>query len=265
VNTQTKENRLSAVDLRMKENNLPVINWERIERSLRQQTRASGQEDACPALLGTLRSIVSCCGSFTASRKKLLAIGKALLNPDKKIVCPICLDPSDLLVPNTVPELVREHERFLESISDAFGNPPVMMLVPTHDNVSTRKETLELVQTIHRHVQSRGWQALPMEDVFSSVHEREHFWMQTLGDTEDSRRCVRAFARARAAAGLYARRNPGASETEIVDLALRTSAQYLALGELVRQNNWFICNHTTLNLSWYGKMEVALLHNPIKL
>jgi hypothetical protein len=251
-----------VADCRMKENNVPVLNWSRIERSLRQYARRSGSEEECPDLIRKLRDLVLLCGSYTASRKKLIAIGKALLNPNLEIVCSVCLRPRDLRAPENIPELVRHHEQFLAKILSVVGPVPVTILIPIHDCPAFTKEAYDLVRTIGNYMIKNGWVTRVMDDVFPEIRELENYWVRELQDEKTLVR-IRAFANARLAVGLYCQRGVDIREDEAENLTRRTSAQYLALGGLVQKRNWLICNHTTLNLSWYGKVGSALLHNPV--
>ncbi len=251
-------------DAKLKENNLPTLNWRRISKAVRQYAWPD-MVDECPAVLKDLTCIAELCGSHSVGRKKLLALSKSLLNPERKVVCPICLDTHDLVSPGNVPLLVKKHEQFLCALFERIGSLPVVMSVPTHEAVATSGRATEIVATVNEYVRHRGWCAHAMHELFPDIAERETFWVRELQNADSTQRRLRDFARKRRESGVYLHRSPGVSADETVTLTLRTSAQYLALGESIKTSNWIVCNHTTLNLAWYSRVGAALLHNPVYL
>lgn len=63
---------------------------------------------------------------------------------------------------------------------------------------------------------------------------------------------------------MYERINPRFTWEQMQHRTARTAAQYLILGRWAAQNGYIISNHTTVNLQWYRKTGVGLIHNPIK-
>lgn len=263
-----KNNNDPIADQKIKENNLPMVPWKRIRQAIRKYVEkdmpGKVSDTDVLAKIEHLKFLASVSGSYSIGRKKISALAKALLNQEVKIVCPICLDWRDIDAPEVVPELVRKHELFLEKAFAQLEKIPVILLIPTYEYENKSAAVLTLIQTIREHVSDRGWLVMSMLEVFPDILMKERECVDKIRASDffaDGR--IERLAEQRR--DLYAQRAPAISFEKSVSLTLRTSAQYMAFGESVHARGWIICNHTTANLFWYGKTNVALLHNPVYL
>lgn len=255
----------SNADDIIKQNNLPTLNWKRISKAINQHMREKGE---CPqtAVLKLLENVVKLCGSYSTGRKRLIAIAKSLIDSQCEIVCPICLEVNDISSPQNVPRLVEKHVTFLKNIFVYTGTCPVRFLIPTHEYNSMSDNALQIVQTIKHYAQNKELgTAQALNAIFPDIENREVEWIRILNERNATDGHLRYLIHARTSSRHYQRRNPGISEYATASLTVRTSAQYLAFGEAIKERNWLICNHTTPNLAWYNRVGVAYLHNPVYL
>jgi len=247
---------------RMQANNRPMLKWKRISKSIA-ASLPLGQKGRAPAIVERLQKLSEHCGSYSLGRKRLRAIAAALDNPTGKIAVPVCLDHRDFIDPRKLPAIVAKHTAFIERIMKVTGPREVLLLIPVHEYEQECGAASTLVETVQAAVSAYGWSAQPMLKVFPDIQWHERRWVETLMLNERSRERLQDLARARA--GVYSIRAPGASPDTIASLTVRTSSQYLAFGEAVQERNWMVVNHTTPNLAWYAVVNAALLHNPVYL
>jgi hypothetical protein len=118
----------------------------------------------------------------------------------------------------------------------------------------TLEKTRELVAPF-------GWAVTRLSEYVPDLVLRERNAYETLllNDVYSARLEAYAIARTR----MYLAIDPSATPARMRERTLRTASQYIALGKFANEHKCVICNHTTVNLSWYRETETALLHNPI--
>jgi hypothetical protein len=106
-----------------------------------------------------------------------------------------------------------------------------------------------------------GWCADFMTNTIPGLLAAEHERMQELLTDSKYRQQLTTDAMGRTE--LYRSINPRMTSEEMLRRTARVAAQYLALGVCAAKRNVVVCNHSTVNLSWYKRTEVGLLHNPV--
>lgn len=174
--------------------------------------------------------------------------------------------------------LARRHAAFLQPITKAVPGARVTVMYADLeardraiaqacgiDSITFLQRVDASIEATRRELRGRDgtWRVERMTDVIDNLPTRElaaRRWL--MSSPERVQRLERdAFARS----DMYDRINPLMGPEERIQRTLRTSAQYVALGQEATKHQTIICGHTTTNLHWYEAVGAALLHNNVRL
>ncbi len=260
-----------------------TIDWNRVLKALRQFCRQQELDEFfLPSILEKLQSLCPHVGEYSKSRSMMTRIGKCLLQPECFIWAPACPDYAHTngrynfqSIGGGLSLLAEKHILFLRTVTRLLGIRNVTILIADHeadDEVicksigKTREEFLELIRASKiftlEAVSSLGWSVELMTDVMPLLIKKE----------EEKQNYIRGqasfeahlFRETNDRIELYQKISNTLGFDDMKMRTVRTAAQYLALGEFAAEKGAIIANHTTTNLSWYLKTDVAVLHNPVK-
>ena len=260
---------------------VPVINWKRLEKFVRQESQRMHGADA-DMVMDKLWRIGDLCGEGTQGRQAINRVAASLMTTKCKpvIIAPCCPDYTHVDGRYTfrglsggVSLLTSLHIQFLESLVEILPDATIRILIADQEAQDlalcqacgkSQEEFLVLVAQSIRNTQDKvasyGWQTEPFTQYMPDLLEQEReISAELLVDSEFS---YQLHDETMTRAEMYARIGRF-SVAEQLQRTARTASQYLALGRRVRQENGIVVNHTTTNLSWYARAEVAVLHNPV--
>jgi len=258
-----------------------AIDWRRIQKAILQRTRARGFAERVEKAMSQLFQLVEICGEFTKNRKMLVRIGNILLDQNPIIIAPCCPDYGHENgrynfrgLNGSVPLLATKHIEFLKKVVKIIPKAKLILLVADLESEDeairkavkkTKSEFDRLIreslEAIREAIKKSCWNAELMTSMIPNLKEKEIEISKWIEKNEKFKSRLRIDTNSRSK--MYWKINPSFSYEEKLKRTIRTAAQYLAFGELLSQKGCIICNHTTVNLSWYLQTEVGVLHNPV--
>ena len=255
---------------------------DRTESFLRQYARKTGQADRLSYVLATLSVILPHLGDRSHSRVMQNRIGQLLFAETITVVAPSCPDYSHedglytfTKLGSSIPLLAVQHHGLLMALKRHVTGLRCEILVAdleATDEAIQKKVGLAEAEFKSRvassiAVTSRAFKPVGIEvhamserfprlatlkqQFFSTMHADEQLYARFATDTI-------------ARSGMY--RKLGITDPELMLVrTIKTAAEYAALATLAEAEGVLICNHETVNLSWYTLYGAALLHNPVSL
>lgn len=252
--------------------------WSSLAHTLSGEARKSQSHRQVEEVMAWLRVIADSGGEY--SKPGLLPLGRTLLfSPAPTILAPCCpdyghkdgqYDFSGLR--GGISLLAQRQIEFLMGLSAQGFKLPVCLMYADQEAEDielcrvvqqTRESFIGLVESSIRQtslIVPTGWQVRKFSEILPLLSKEEGVEGQRLLCEEEA--VINRDAHARRA--MYERINPRFTWEQMQHRTARTAAQYLILGRWAAQNGYIISNHTTVNLQWYRKTEVGLIHNPIK-
>lgn len=241
----------------------------------------SDPEKRVDRALKTLSELLPLLGARSHTRPMINRIGIALLYNTVTVIAPSCPDYSHTHgkydfkhAGSGVPLLSRLHIAFLERISSLVPGFQCEIVVADHEaNDSELCRLLGLEQRVFQarvhasiaatgfDLRSYGWQVSAMTDRFPDLETREQRFMAVFRTDERIMKRIKNDTLARKQ--MYERlgvHDPIAR----FERTLRTAAQYAAIAEIAAEERLLVCNHETVNLSWYKRLGAGVLHNPVR-
>lgn len=253
---------------------------DRVVSALRQHARANQLPHRLDEVVRVLCMLESLLGSSSHGRKALLRIGKVLFDESPKIIVPTCPDYAHTDgrytfagITGGVPLLAQRHIDFLDDVCRVLPNASITFVLADQEALDpvictrlgvTQEEFLQKIDdsvcALHEVIRHRGWQSVHMTKRFPTLLDQEVLHVAEIRHSARYRVRIDAYTVARG--DMY--RKLGVYNTEAMrERTIRTAAQYTALAELSIQESFLICNHETVNLSWYHEKNAAVLHNPV--
>ncbi len=259
------------------------IDWGRMESFVRKEAKTKGKDALAGSVFESLKRICEVAGDFSCNRKMLVKVAKALLQDQVTIIAPCCPDFSHekgiytlKSVSGGVSLLAQKHIAFLELIAGMLPEADVIVLLADqeandkdlcHSVGKTVEEFAALItQSIKKTAQlvsPKRWKVFAMTEFIPDLADTESEmidWIRSRCEF-DSRLLLDTMARS----DMYWKINRSFTTSQMQERTIRTAAQYIALGKYVSSCNYLVCNHTTVNLSWYLQTEAAVLHNPVSI
>lgn len=253
----------------------------RLFNSLKQVAKKSEiPPDLIPEIVVKTNNLVGLCGEQSGSRQMKFNIGSVLLRGKIGIVAPACPDYAHNNGAYTFRELnsgvsllAYLHIRFLKNVALLLPEAKITILIAdqeAEDNAlcravnKSRKEFLSLVNgsisATQAEIMEFGWEARAMTNVIPNLLIKEQEEAEIIGN--DSGLSSRIKSDTIARAEMYCRIGRFSAD-EMEKRTIRTAAQYRVMAKFARENNLLVCNHSTINLSWYREIGAAVLHNPV--
>ena len=249
-------------------------------RAIQQRARETSSSARVDEVLETLRAILPLLGEQSHSRQMINRIGYALLGDTITVVAPSCPDYSHdagvytfSSVGGGVPLLARLHIALLDKIVPHMPRAVCEIVLADHEADEpvlcakvgkTRAAFLDSVHAsasaVRELVAGRGWKVSNMTDRFPNLIRFEKEFEASI--TADLSLSMRITSDTISRRGMY--EMLGVREVE--DMRRRTvrvAAQYCAMGHLSCRDGFMICNHQTVNLSWYNDQGATVLHNAV--
>ena len=249
-------------------------------RAIAQHAKETGMSARVDEVLETLRTILPLLGEQSHSRHMINRIGCVLLRDRVTIVAPSCPDYSHAdgvytfeSLGGGVPLLARLQVALLDTVVLQVPRATCEIVVADQEADEevlcrrVRKSRAEfLVQVeasavaIRAWVANRGWSVSYMTERFPElpVMERE-FESAILADSSLSARIASDTISRRSMYEMLGVR----SVEDMRRRTVRVAAQYCAIGRLSCRDGFLICNHQTVNLSWYNQQHANVLHNAV--
>ncbi len=251
-------------------------------RAIEQYARSHGVTHRLTSTLATLERLLPQLGSQSHSRQAINQIGIYLLQDTVKIVAPSCPDYQHCDgkytfdgVGRLVPLLAQRHIALLSEITTLLPRASVEIVVADQevDDVrlcqrvkKTRPEFLSDIQAscdaVAATVATRGWSVSLMTTRFPDLlaFERDESLRIANNRAWSARIDSDTFARQ----AMY--HKVGVTDwSEMRQRTIRTAAQYAALARIASRENFAVCNHDTVNLTWYKEYNAVVFHNPISI
>lgn len=249
--------------------------------ALKQEARRHGMvQEKIEKVASVTRALVEMCGEQSRSRQMMQRIGSVLLTEGLRVIAPACPDYAHKDGQYTfrgigggVPLLVELQIRFLERISQLIPDLKATILLADHETDDqalcaavgkSREEFLCLVNEsillTQARVDKHGWEARAMTSLIPNLVCREKEEIEKI--RADSNLGFRIASDTIFRRKMYLKIASFTAE-EMVERTLRTAAQYRVMAQFVRDSNFLVCNHSTVNLVWYREAGAAVLHNPV--
>ena len=255
------------------------INWRRIESAIRSEakSRSIGGEQL-DFVLGKIPLLVERCGEFSCARQVILRIANALFIKQPLILVPSCLEYARLRKASgkNSNHLVVRHIQFLKNITAIMQDARIEFLFADHEAESesllafvgvSRDYFLEYSQRAFEEARQiaepQGFVVRKMSEAIPDIVFRERVALDWIASESGFARRITTDTSMRMP--IYHRIGRSISSAEARVQTMRTASQYVALGIYASEQGNLICNHTSVNLSWYLKAKAAVLHNPIPL
>lgn len=236
--------------------------------------------DLVPGIVDKTNDLVSLCGEQSRSRQMKFNIGSVLLKGNIKIVAPACPDYSHNNGTYTfrglnsgISLLSRLHIEFLKKICRFMPEVKITILIADQEAEDSalcravnksREEFLSLingsVSATQAEIIKLGWKAQAMTNAIPNLLIKEQEEAEIIGNDPGLSSRIRSDTMARAE--MYFRIGRFSAE-EMEKRTIRTAAQYRVMAKFARENDLLVCNHSTVNLSWYREIGAAVLHNPV--
>jgi hypothetical protein len=256
------------------------MEWKRTEVALRQEAARQNKMAKVENILFTLKQIYSLVGSYSQNRRMLLKIGKTLLSEKALLLVPCCPDYPHVNgryifggIGSGISLLAQKHIDFLNQLQGLLCLP-VVMVYADHEaddlelvkNTNTPREEFlnRISQSIVRTQQAvaeKGWQVRTMTEVIRNLVSSEALARQFIANRPEYHKRINNETLARSE--MYWRINHTLTWQAQRERTITTAAQYYVLGDFAAKNNYIVCNHTTVNLSWYLQTDAAVIHNPV--
>jgi hypothetical protein len=249
---------------------------------LRQFARRTGQVERLGLVLATLETILPELGERSHSRVMQNRIGELLFQKTVKVIAPSCPDYSHedglytfTSVGSWIPLLAVQHHGLLEPLLRRVPQLQCEILVAdgeASDSAIQNKVGLseaafqariaQSIDTARRSFKAVGIEVLAMSERFPTLQSEKARLVAAM--RVDEHRYARFASDTIARSPMY--RKLGITDPEVMlERTIRTAAEYAALATLTKAEGVLICNHETVNLSWYTDYGAALLHNPVRL
>ena len=256
------------------------IDWDRVAKYLRTEIAHGRERGNGEKAIERAKRIIARCGPSTHTRVMAQRIARACLRGSPAVVVPVCPDYAHDGTRYTfqgplgtgVSLLAQRHIAFLEPLvrEDLIH---VELLYADQESLDERLcasagikadtfvlHVLESVDATMRYCldHSLPIQVTTMTERFPELGERERTAAIRVIQNETALIQLDTMARR----SMYHTIDRRMSWEEMRQRTARTAAQYLALGELASSQGWLVANHSTVNLRWYLRTEVGVLHNP---
>jgi len=248
--------------------------------AIKQRAREMASPIPVEQVLETLHKILPLLGSQSHSRQMVNRIGYTLLTGKIAIVAPSCPDYAHHLgqytfagVGGGVPLLAQVQIALLERLAVYLPKATFEIVVADqeaddsamcHKVRKTREEMLDLiegsVQAVHAVVASRGWSVHHMTERFPELRQLEGAFSTRIA--ADASLEARILSSTISRQSMYAQIGTFTRE-EMIARTVRVAAQYCAMAHLSCRDGFMICNHETVNLSWYTEQGATVLHNAV--
>jgi len=263
-----------------------TINWKKITSAIKQKQKVVKDPGDLSETINTLKSLITKCGEQSKNTKMCSRIGRVIIaNKKCRVIAPCCPDYGHEngcynfkgLGGNTS-LLAEKHIAFLKLIKDDFPNTDIILLFADQEAENpelclavkkTKEEFQKLVnQSIEKTrlaVESLGWQVEPMTKFFPDLTKKEkemENWIKSKPEFR-YRIMLETISRTDMYQKIALAANKTISSEEMRERTVITAAQYVAFGQFASEQQFIICNHTTVNLSWYLQTNAAIIHNPI--
>jgi hypothetical protein len=255
------------------------IDWQRLANSLIQQNRTLVNKETVLPYIFQLTKIAEMCGEYTSKRSTLSRIGTLLIKQKHQLIIPVCPDYTHENGLYTMKDLsdgvslvAVKHFEFVEKIKLIIPQLRILVLIADHeadDNLlcramkTTREEFLLRINASKEKIVGLGYECQLMTDCIPNLVSQEQEMITQVTTNETFQRQIDYDTSKRST--LYDKIDSSTSWQERRMRTIKTAAQYSVLGTFCKENDWMVCNHTTTNLSWYEKVEAAIVHNPVKI
>lgn len=234
--------------------------------------------DLVPGIVKKTNGLVNLCGEQSRSRQMKFNIGSVLLRGNTRIVAPACPDYSHNNGAYTfrglnsgISLLSRLHIEFLKKVYRFMPEAKISILIAdqeAEDNAlcqavgKSREEFLSLINgsisATQAEITKFGWEAQAMTDAVPNLLIKEQEEAEIIRNDPGLSSRIKSDTMARAE--MYYRIGRFSAK-EMEKRTIRTAAQYRVMAKFARANNFLVCNHSTVNLSWYREIGAAVLHN----
>ncbi|PIQ91558.1 MAG: hypothetical protein COV70_03115 [Parcubacteria group bacterium CG11_big_fil_rev_8_21_14_0_20_39_22] len=246
------------------------------------EKRINASESEIQNTVRLVGKLIEIAGYFSDSRKMRNRIGLSLLQKPIRIIAPVCPDYGHQdgkyifgSVEGGISLLALKHIEFLQEVSSIIPGARITLIVADQealdddicrsvnkDSSQFRELILQTKNAIGEKVSSKGWEVDLMTSFMPALLDEETRYAREIGD--DPNLMTRITSETISRTDMYLKIKSGMTECQMKERTIKTAAQYLAFGKFAEENSMIICNHTTVNLSWYLKSNAAILHNPVE-
>lgn len=254
----------------------------RNRHAIQQYARVKGHERSVDEVFQILEAILPRLGNQSKSRPMVNRIGYLLLSNRVTIVAPSCPDYShknscytfDSLGDN-VPLLAKMQVRLLDEIVKYISNCICEILVADQESedellqsrlrvtkTEFEKAIGRSVRATRAFVEAKSYKVTPMTKRFPKLRELEKQFAEALAT--DAKLRQRIITDTMSRSNLY--HKLGLWDFEAMKRrTIKTAAQYCALAKIAADGGLLVCNHDTVNLTWYNLHGCAVLHNAVSI
>lgn len=259
----------------------PVLS-NRNKMAIAQYARTNNLLPRLDEVWNVLEHILPHLGEQSHSRQMITRIGTTLLRDEVTIVAPSCPDYSHRngkytfdSVGSGVPLLASLHIKLLEKIAHLIPRVKVEILIADQESRDAalchriRLSQSDFCSHIERSrdalgefVHGLGWAAGLMTTRFPDLLLLEAYWLNQIRSDSSLKQAILSDTIAR---GDMYHRIGVTVDVEMIERTMQTAAQYSALAHIAARDGLLICNHETVNLSWYNRHGAPVLHNAVSI
>ncbi len=255
---------------------------DRTATHLRQVARKTGKEDRLGFVLDCLMAMLPHLGERSHSRVMQNRIGELLFKEQVRVIAPSCPDYSHenglytfASVGDNIPLLAVQHHRLLLELQQHVPNLQCTILIADQEGDDTaiqqkvgldrsafQAKIASSVEVTRRAFQPVGIAVEAMSTRFPTLSTLRAEYAESFRTNKLQK--TRFITDTQARFAMY--RKLGITDLEVMlERTIQTAADYAALATLAQAAGLLVCNHETVNLSWYTDYGAALLHNPVRL
>lgn len=253
-----------------------------IQKALQQYARHKQLTARLPGVYETLKNILPLLGSQSHGRAMIIRIGSLLMHDVVKVVAPTCPDYSHengkytlSALGEGVPLLTQFQCNLFEKLSGKIPRAQYTIVIADQeadDQLLCRRFSIDRAQFLEKidasvraiktYTEGCGWEVGYMTRHFPDLKKFEAEIAKEIAIQEQYVSRIRSYTSARC--DMYwkmgIRDFPTMKERTIV-----TASQYCALAKISVRDGFIICNHETVNLTWYNEYHASVFHNDVSI
>jgi|GEM_PF-1633943 len=242
----------------------------------------SNRADRVERVYSQLEAILPQLGAQSHSRKMINRIGLLLLEDTVTIVAPSCPDYAHrdgkytfTELGSGVPLLTQMHLRLFDAIAPHLPQAQFEIVIADQEAEDAalcamtgttehtfRARILASAQATENVLSDRPYHISLMTKRFPNLQALEKKFIAEINTKQELSSRITSDTIARRQ--MYQKIGVRGSD-DMTTRTIKTAAQYCALAHLAATENFLVCNHETVNLSWYNRHEAAVLHNSVSI
>lgn len=250
--------------------------------AIQQYAKVNGFSDRVEEVFNALQNILPMLGKQSHSRQMINSIGAVMLHDNVTVIAPSCPDYSHKdgiytfeSVRRSIPLLAQLHIKLLGSLETYIPRLKCEIVVADQEaddealcaRIRMSREEFKdciraSVKATREYISGKSWRVSEMTHLLPDLLEISSKFSQEIRQNISLAQRIELDTIKREKMYLKI----GVRDLESMrERTIRTAAQYWALGYIASRDKFLICNHETVNLSWYNRSGAGVLHNAVSI